>query len=308
MRKVYLNQINEDWVVDRFRKEWYQFNSEISSEKINNSDIVWIIAPWTWKKLSKRQLLSKKVICTIHHIDFDKFGKKEEKDFYNRDKFVDEYHVISDKTKKQVEKLTTKKINVIPFWVNQNNFFEIDDKNLLRNKYKIQQNSYVLGSFQRDTEGYDLKSPKLSKGPDRFLNIVLDMNKTQENLEVVLTGKRRQFLIENFNKYKIKYHYFEMTDFHTLNELYNLLDLYIVASRVEGGPRSLFECAISRTPIISTDVGFASNILSNNSIFKGEDYKKAIPDVNYSRNIVNDYLIPEGFDNFIRMYSEIYES
>ena len=71
MRKVYLNQINEDWVVDRFRKEWYQFNSEISSEKINNSDIVWIIAPWTWKKLSKRQLLSKKVICTIHHIDFD---------------------------------------------------------------------------------------------------------------------------------------------------------------------------------------------------------------------------------------------
>ena len=61
LRKVYLNQINEDWVVDRFRKEWYQFNSEISSEKINNSDIVWIIAPWMWKKLSKRQLLNKKL-------------------------------------------------------------------------------------------------------------------------------------------------------------------------------------------------------------------------------------------------------
>ena len=30
----------------------------------------------------------------------------------------------------------------------------------------------LIGSFQRDTEGYDLKTPKLSKGPDIFCDIV----------------------------------------------------------------------------------------------------------------------------------------
>ncbi len=306
--KIYINLVNENWVVDNVISEWNNYQKELTTKNIRKADIIWIISPWTWKKLPKSQIRKKKVICTIHHIDFYKFDEKERKDFYKRDKYVDFYHTVSEKSRDQLMKLTNKKVYIIPFWVNQNNFFEIDDKSSLRNKYKIKENSYVLGSFQRDTEGFDLKSPKLSKGPDRFLNIVLDMNKNKKNLEVVLTGKRRQFLIENFNKNKIKYHYFEMIDFHTLNELYNLLDLYIVASRVEGGPRSLFECAISRTPIISTDVGFASNILSHKSIFSGENYKKAIPDTDYSRNIVNNYLIPKGFDNFINMFSEIYES
>ena len=37
-------------------------------------------------------------------------------------------------------------------------------KKELRRKYNIAQESYLVGSFQRDTEGADLKSPKLSKG------------------------------------------------------------------------------------------------------------------------------------------------
>ena len=58
-----------------------------------------------------------------------------------------------------------------------------------------------------------------------------------------------------------------MVDFNTLNELYNCLDLYIVSSRFEGGPRSIVECGFTKTPIISTDVGIASEFLSSKSIF-----------------------------------------
>ena len=53
------------------------------------------------------------------------------------------------------------------------------------------------------------------------------------------------------------------------------LTLYIVASRVEGGPQSIPECALTRTPIISTDVGIASNILSSESIFSMDNFIKA---------------------------------
>ena len=45
-----------------------------------------------------------------------------------------------------------------------------------------------------------------------------------------------------------------MASFETLNELYNILDLYIVASRIEGGPQAILECAVTKTPVISTDM------------------------------------------------------
>jgi len=306
--KLYLNPLKENWVVDNVISEWKKYQSNLVTSKIKESDIVWIIAPWTWRKLSKTELKNKKVVCTIHHIDFEKFDKNEENEFYKRDKYVDFYHTVSHKSRDQIKKLTDKKIYVIPFWVNQNVFFEITDKSLLRNQYNIPLNSFIVGSFQRDTEGYDLKSPKLSKGPDRFLEILIEMKKSKKNLEVLLTGKRRQYLINNLKKENIKFHYFEMVDFSTLNNLYNTLDLYIISSRVEGGPRALFECAITKTPIISTNVGFASNLLSKESLFEGTDFRGANPNVNFSRNIVSKYEIPQGFENFVKMFKEVYEN
>ena len=101
---------------------------------------------------------------------------------------------------------------------------------------------YLVGSFQRDTEGKDLISPKLVKGPDIFLDIVTDILITNKNLKVILTGKRRGYLIDNFEKRGIPYKYFEMVNFSQLNSLYNILDLYVVSSRVEGGPRDLEIC------------------------------------------------------------------
>ena len=93
--KVYVNNPNENWIVDRFRKEWIEFSLHRNVIHPIFSDIIWIIAPWTWKSISSSQLRKKKVVCTIHHIDFDKFDKKESENFIERDKFVDVYHSIS---------------------------------------------------------------------------------------------------------------------------------------------------------------------------------------------------------------------
>ena len=54
--KIYLSKINESWIVDRVRKDWFKENPKISTNKISEADIVWIISPWLWKKLPKRQL------------------------------------------------------------------------------------------------------------------------------------------------------------------------------------------------------------------------------------------------------------
>ncbi len=305
---IYLNSAKENWVVDRFRKEWYLHNKSISTKLSNNAKILWIISPWTWHKINKNKLNSKKVVCTIHHIDFNKFDSDVEKDFKERDKYVDIYHAISEKTYSQIKDLTQKPIKVIPFWVNQNIWFEIKNKEKLRAKFNIDKSDFLIGNFQRDTEGFDLKSPKLSKGPDQFLKIVLELDKDKKNLHILLAGKRRNYLINELTKNNIKYTYFEMTSFNKLNELYNCLDLYIVASRVEGGPQALFECAITKTPIVSTDVGFAGNILSAESIFDINNFNDAKPNTLEAYEKVQQYMIPEGFHEYKKLFEELIES
>lgn len=307
--KIYLSNLNESWVVDRFREDWYKHNKQISTERINESDIIWIISPWVWRKIPKRHLKNKKVVCSIYHIDFNTFDENEKKDFIKRDNFVDIYHVISINTKKQLEKLTNKKIISIPFWVDQNIWFSKKNKIQLREKYGFLQNEYLIGSFQRDTEGSDLKSPKLIKGPDIFLKIIQKSYEENKQINVVLTGKRRQYLINNFEKYKIPYKYFEMVNSRSLNDLYNILDLYIVSSRVEGGPQAIMECAISKVPIVSTNVGIAPEILESASIFKDEnDFISAKPNIEHAFIKAQEYTLKNGMDKYIKMFNGVYES
>jgi hypothetical protein len=305
---VYLNSIKESWVVDRLRDEWYENNPDISTEKIKKSDTVWIITPWQWKNIKSKHLINKKVLCSMYHIDFIKFTKDDEQDFYNRDQFVSEYHVISQKTEEQVKQLTDKKITTIPFWINQKIFFEIQDKNKIRERHRLSKDKFYIGSFQRDTEGSDLKSPKLIKGPDRFIEIVSSKFSENKKTEVILTGKRRQYVIKELEKLSIPYKYFEMVDFKTLNELYNILDLYIVSSRLEGGPQAIVECGLTRTPIISTDVGIANEILSPSSIFNMNNYNSARPDIDYAYKKSNLLTIPKGFERFQKLLKDINES
>lgn len=306
--RIYINSANENWVVDRFINEWNQFNYKKSRHFFFKDQIIWLIAPWAWKKIPNYFLKVNKVVCTIHHIDEEKFDYKLQSEFNERDQYVDCYHVISDKTLNQVKKLTNKPIAKIPFWVNQNIWFPISTKNELKQKYGFDKETYLIGSFQRDTEGKDLISPKLSKGPDQFLKIAEYLNNKYNNLEVVLSGKRRNYLIKNLKSMKIPYKYFEMASFTDLNELYNLLDLYIVSSRYEGGPQSILECAITKTPIISTDVGIASEILSRKSIYNMDNFNEATPDIVKAYENVQKFKIPFGFENFNKLFEELSES
>ena len=302
--KIFINDAKEDWIVDRFKKEFSEYNPILFTDDINDADIIWIISPWSWKNVSKKHLKEKKVLCTVHHVDFDKFVGKEKRNFYRLDKFVNVYHTISDKSFEQLVSLTTKKIYNFPFWVNSKLWFHIPESTNLKLKYKIPEDRYVLGSFQRDTEGKDEVSPKLSKGPDRFIQIVRKMAKKRE-IFVLLTGYRRQYIIKLLEKYKIEYIYYEKVSFEELNELYNCLDLYIVSSRVEGGPQSIFECGLSKTPIISTDVGIAKKILATESIFDMENFENAKANVEFAYQNSVIYDIPKGFEKFNKMFKDI---
>jgi len=308
VNKTFINNPKESWITDRFRREWYKYNKKNVTRFARPASLIWLIAPWTWENVNKTYLKNKKVICTIHHIDEQKFDIAEKTNFFKRDEYVDAYHVPSIKSFDQLSKLTDKKIFQIPFWVNQNIFYSIQDKKTLRKKFDINEESFVVGSFQRDTEGHDLKTPKTSKGPDIFVKNVVELSKIKTNLVVLLAGYRRQFIINELEKHKIEYKYFEKPKFRTINELYNCLDLYIVSSRVEGGPAAIIECAISKTPIVSTDVGIARQILNSISIYDESNFSEAKPSIEYAFRKSLAYTLTDGMNDFNNMIEEINEN
>ena len=125
MLKVYINKANESWIVDRLRKSFVI--ESVVTNRISKSNLIWIISHGS--KLPKFQLKKKKVVCTIHHLEQKDLEGDNLEQFLKRDKFVNTYHVIW-KTISILSAVTNKEIVYIPFWVNQNNFFEIIIKHL----------------------------------------------------------------------------------------------------------------------------------------------------------------------------------
>ena len=165
----------------------------------------------------------------------------------------------------------------------------------------------VVGSFQRDTEGSDLKTPKYAKGPDLFIECIKNVENKDELL-VLLGGWRRQYIISELEKLNIKYIYLQRPPTEFINLMYDCLDLYIVSSRYEGGPQAIIECAYKKIPIISSDVGIAKDILHEDCVL---DVKNnfLIPDdsyVEYAHEACLEVLLEkqvEIFDQLIDQYN-----
>ena len=99
-----------------------------------------------------------------------------------------------------------------------------------------------------------------------------------------------------------------MADSKTINDLYNILDLYIVSSRIEGGPQAIMEAAYTKTPIVSTDVGVASEILSPESIFRIDNFNNPKPNVDFAFDRSREFTIPSGMKKFRRLLEDLNES
>ena len=99
-----------------------------------------------------------------------------------------------------------------------------------------------------------------------------------------------------------------MVDFVSMNKLYNCLDLYIVSSRFEGGPQAILECGITKTPIISTDVGIASEILAPESIFNMENFLTAKPNIDHAYLETKKFEMENTFKLYNKMLERLYES
>ena len=299
MNRVFVLRPSEDWIVDRLVTEWYEGNNDVSINNPFDADVIWLLASWCYRNVDRGLLERKKVITTVHHIVEEKFDQNKFLEFRDRDSLTDVYHVPNNHTRSFIEKLTKKPIVTIPYWANQNIWKVTGTKESLREKYNLPSDGYLIGSFQRDTEGHDLKTPKLEKGPDLFVDAVENFWENNKKIHVVLAGWRRQYVISRLEKSGIPYTYFDRPSQETINELYQTLDLYPVTSRHEGGPQSLIECGLLNIPMISRDIGMASDLLSTYSVCN--DVTKAIPSIPDVKKII----LPAGFENYRKLINSL---
>lgn len=283
MNKVYVHPPNESWIVDRLVNEFNNDNQDIVVSDPRDADVVWLMANWCSDQLDGQVLTSKKLIQTVHHIVPEKFGPRQVHEFLSLDRLTTVYHVPNHHTYDFIRPLTTKPIHTICYWANQHLFKRSSESPAdLRKKHGLPIEGILIGSFQRDTEGVGVPqgiySPKYEKGPDLFADAVVTYKKRCEGMfqvEVVLAGWRRQYLMRRLNEIGVRYHYFERPQQSTLIELYQCLNLYPVTSRQEGGPQSFIECGLLGIPCVSRDVGIAGQVLPSDAI--KDDVSSASP-------------------------------
>ena len=307
--KIFCHVPRENWIVDRMGKEFVTHSKHsVSTETIEaDTEVIWLFASWCWNQIPVHILKNKKVLCTIHHEVPEKFNKQRKENFLARDVYVDHYHTYTKETYDLIKSLTDKPVKIIPHWVNDK-IWKQKSKLSCRQNLNLPTDKFIIGSFQRDTEGSDLCTPKMEKGPDIFVDKVVDICKFRDDVHVLLSGWRRQYVMSRLKSAGIEYTYVDRPEQNVINDLYNALDLYIVSSRCEGGPQAIFEASCLMKPIISTSVG-QSFFLSKDCIYKTAetitpkliDLSSSSTEYNFSN--INQLLI----DNHIKQYDKFLE-
>lgn len=136
-----------------------------------------------------------------------------------------------------------------------------DERRSFREKLGIPANVACIGSFQKDGNGWDEgNEPKLIKGPDLFVES-MERIAREIPVNVLLTGPSRGYVKNELQKRGIPFLHVYPEKYEDLVNYYNVLDLYLMCSREEGGPKSVAESFACGIPIVSTKAGLAEDLV-----------------------------------------------
>ena len=131
----------------------------------------------------------------------------------------------------------------------------------IRNKLGFEESDIVIGSFQKDGIGWgEGHEPKMIKGPDIFVNAIEIIAK-EYPVKVLLTGPARGYVKKELQKRNIKFKHIFIESYENIKHYYHALDLYIVSSREEGGPKPMIESMASGVPVVTTNVGMSKDFI-----------------------------------------------
>ncbi|HWQ23688.1 MAG TPA: glycosyltransferase [Gaiellaceae bacterium] len=124
--------------------------------------------------------------------------------------------------------------------------------------------AFVAGSFQKDGVGWgEGLQPKLVKGPDVLVAALERLRADVPELHVLLTGPARGYVKQGLERLGIPYRHVLARSREELARAYHALDVYLVPSRQEGGPKAVLEALATGIPLVSTKVGQAQELVEH---------------------------------------------
>ncbi|MEK7148025.1 MAG: glycosyltransferase family 4 protein [Patescibacteria group bacterium] len=199
--------------------------------------------------------------------------------------------------------IAPEKVMRIPIGVDLDVFKPVtmEARQAARAQFSIREDAVVIGSFQKDGVGWgEGLEPKLIKGPDIFLKVIENIKQEFPNVFVLLSGPSRGYIKQGLEKLDVPYRHSFYQDYREISKLYDALDLYIITSRVEGGPKACLESMAKGIPLLTTAVGQCRDLVNHGQ----NAMMAAIEDIDtlskYALEILKDKekkngLIREGF-------------
>lgn len=157
----------------------------------------------------------------------------------------------------------------IPLGVDLERFGPVGEEERLvkRRELGIPEDAFCIGSFHKDGQGMaEGNVPKLIKGPDVLVDALTRIHARHKNIFVLLTAPARGYVKQGLEAAGIPYLHVVEEDYHRIPRLFDAIDVYLLASREEGGPKGVLEALASGVPFVGTRVGLVPDVVTD-----GED-------------------------------------
>jgi glycosyltransferase involved in cell wall biosynthesis len=216
-----------------------------------------------------------------------------------------------------------KKLVSIPLGVDLHRFrlataFERKER---RKELDIPDDAFCIGSFHKDGQGMgEGNIPKLIKGPDVFIDVVGQIAK-KHKIFVLLSAPARGYVKQGLEALGVPYRHIVEEDYHRIPRLYHALDLYLLTSREEGGPKGVLEALASGVPFVGTRVGLVPDVVTEGKDGLLADSEEVSPLATHVERLIEETQLRANFSTAglkaiqtydwpiiaARYYREIYE-
>ncbi|MEI7436098.1 MAG: glycosyltransferase family 4 protein [bacterium] len=160
--------------------------------------------------------------------------------------------------------IAPEKVHVIPIGIRPGMFSMCtnETRTQIRKRLGIPEDAFVAGSFQKDGCGWgEGLEPKLIKGPDVLVEVLRVLKGRIPELFVLLCGPARGYVKRGLAEAGIPFHHVFTQHYDEIPALYHALDVCMVTSRQEGGPKAVLEAMASGIPLVTTRVGQAMDLV-----------------------------------------------
>ena len=277
---------NNGWALDTdldlTRQSLLQLNGLIELTSLEDAEVIHSVWEEPLFQMDQAKLAGKRIIC---HVCNNLMRLHENPCMIKAADTVGLWVAMAREAERDLQALKYPYV-FIPYSVDTN-IFQPDNPdgvsvNDLRNKYQIPHSDFVISNFMRDSFGHDLGIPKDQKGTELLLEIGIQLMRKQVSVRFLLAGPRRHWIRTRLREHSIPFSFIgkevegddiaqNIMGVDVISDLYRISDLHLITSRWEGGPRSVLEAAATKTSVLSTPVGIAPDILSNNSLYHSFD-------------------------------------